>query len=150
MAVNWDSNSINTLFSSLPSRSFGFFGTGNDTSANMLSDYYSIKNGSYGKLMKAYYNSESEEVSKIASKATSNVTKNKSDVSSDAKVASEVKSSANALKDSANTLIDNKLARCYRYIKLIRNVISASVPHHRSSGNRHLICAGMNCRYICS
>ena len=109
MAVNWDSNSINTLFSSLPSRNSGFFGTGNATSSNMLSDYYSIKNGSYGKLMKAYYSSESEEISKIASKASNNVTNKKSDVSSEAKTANEVKSAANSLKDSANALIDSKL-----------------------------------------
>jgi len=109
MAVNWDSNSINTLFSSLPSRNSGFFGSGSSTSNNMLSDYFSIKNGSYGKLMKAYYSSNSEEVSKIASKDVSKATTKKNEVSSEAKTASEVKSAANSLKDSANALIDSKL-----------------------------------------
>lgn len=32
-----------------------FSGTSNQSSGNMLADYASIKNGSYGKLMKAYY-----------------------------------------------------------------------------------------------
>jgi len=109
MAVNWDSNSINTLFSSLPSRNTGFFGSGSSTSNNMLSDYFSIKNGSYGKLMKAYYSSNSEEVSKIASKDVSKATAKKNEVSSEAKTASEVKSAANSLKDSANALVDSKL-----------------------------------------
>ena len=52
----FDSSSISTLFSSLP----GVKGSNNlmAGATSMLSDYYSIRNGSYHKLLKSYYNSD--------------------------------------------------------------------------------------------
>ena len=94
----------NTLFSSLPSRNTGFFGTGSSTSANMLSDYFSIKNGSYSKLMKAYYsNNTSDEVSKIASNndTSKTTTKANSALTSAKNAANELKSATDALNSSA-------------------------------------------------
>ncbi len=59
---------------------------------SMLSDYASIKNGSYGKLMKAYY-------SEVGKKVT------KEDVTEDGKIAKETKETAkDASKDSAKAV----------------------------------------------
>lgn len=48
MAVNFTNNDYSYLFSGLTS-------SGSDSSSSFFADYASIKNGSYGKLMKAYY-----------------------------------------------------------------------------------------------
>ena len=50
MSINFSGNDYSYLFSGLNNSS------GTNTSSNLLSDYASIKNGSYAKLMKAYYN----------------------------------------------------------------------------------------------
>lgn len=113
MAVSWDSNSISTLFSSLPSSNKGFFGTGLSSGTNMLSDYYSIKNGSYGKLMKAYYSQQTESI-KSSTKTdktdtTDKTNKNASATTTAATVAKDVKSAADTLKTSADAMLDLKL-----------------------------------------
>ena len=50
MSINFSGNDYSYLFSGLNNSS------GTNSSSNLLSDYASIKNGSYAKLMKAYYN----------------------------------------------------------------------------------------------
>ena len=108
MAVSWDSNSISTLFSSLSSSGTGFFGTGSASSSNLLADYYSIKNGSYGKLMKSYYNQLNESTASSTSKSSS-TDKTASTNTTKATVAKDVKSAADTLKTSANAMLDSKL-----------------------------------------
>ena len=49
------SDSVGTLFSSLSTSSKSSNTTSIFSSSNLLSDYYSIKNGSYKKLLNAYY-----------------------------------------------------------------------------------------------
>ena len=99
MAINiTPKNDYSYLFSSL--------NTGNGSglgNLNFLSDYASIKNGSYGKLMKAYYaQNVSDEVSSIAGK--------KNSVSADeSKDLKEMQSSTDALKDSADKLLSRAL-----------------------------------------
>ena len=70
--------------------SYLFQGLGSSTGStnlNFLSDYMSIKNGSYGKLLKAYYNpGHSKEVAALAN---NKVTK---DTSEDTKKLAEVQS----------------------------------------------------------
>ncbi|MBQ8596397.1 MAG: hypothetical protein IJ409_01275 [Lachnospiraceae bacterium] len=86
------------LFQSL-STSNSSSGLGN---LNFLSDYAAIKNGSYGKLMKAYYAKDaSDEVSSIANSKSSTST-----AADTAKTLSEIKSAAEGLKTSADALID--------------------------------------------
>ena len=93
----YDSNSISSLFSSL--------GTTNTSSSNEgllginLSDYASIKNGSYGKLVKSYYaiDEKSEKDKK---------SKNDTD-DTDATIRS-IKTAADDLKDSAAALYSSK------------------------------------------
>ncbi len=79
------------LFSGLSSS-----GTGSSANLNFLSDYASIKNGSYGKLMKAYYG-------KNANDSVSSLVNSKSKDTS--KVLAEVQSSTDALKESADALL---------------------------------------------
>ncbi len=85
------------LFQSMSSSSGGL---GN---LNFLSDYASIKNGSYGKLMKAYYGQGkvSKEVSSIAEQRN----KKNATAKDSAETLSSIESAAEGLKDSADTLI---------------------------------------------
>ena len=89
----YDSNSISSLFSSL--------GTGNTNSSSNgmlginLSDYASIKNGTYGKLMKSYYALDEEPVKDKKSQNDTDDT--------DATIRS-IKTAADDLKDSAAAL----------------------------------------------
>lgn len=93
----YDSNSISSLFSSL--------GTGNTNSSSNgmlginLSDYASIKNGTYGKLMKSYYALDEEPAKDKKSQNDTDDT--------DATIRS-IKTAADDLKDSAAALYSSK------------------------------------------
>ena len=94
MAINiTPKNDYSYLFSSLSSGS----SSGSAGNLNFLSDYASIKNGSYGKLMKAYYSeSASDEVSRIAKNSTSiDTTKN----------LQKMQAATDDLKESADALL---------------------------------------------
>ncbi len=84
---------------------FSNMGKGSSSVAgnNFLLNYASIKNGSYGKLMKAYFNESSNaSVNKLVSSS------NKNQVSDTEKAAlSKVKTATDALKESADTLLEN-------------------------------------------
>lgn len=72
-------------------------------SMNFLSDYASIKNGSYGRLMKAYYGTgashrASKEVSSVVEKKTTSAAKDS------VETLSSIESAAEGLKKSADTL----------------------------------------------
>lgn len=72
-------------------------GAGSGSSmSTFLSDYASIKNGSYGKLMKAYYGKNTSNVS--------NIVKTKDNADLDKTIAS-VKKSAESLKESTDALL---------------------------------------------
>lgn len=72
---------------------------------NFLSDYASIKNGSYGKLMKAYYAKDAAD--KAASKGKDTETKKNSisTAADSAKTLSEIEKAADAMKESADSLL---------------------------------------------
>ena len=94
----YDSNSISSLFSSLGttntnSSSNGMFGIN-------LNDYASIKNGSYGKLVKSYYALDEEKKTKDSN------SKNDTD-DTDATIRS-IKTASDDLKDSAAALYSAK------------------------------------------
>ncbi len=92
---NYDSNSINTLFSSLSTSSNS---SSSSTSLySSLVDYASIKNGSYGKLMKSYYALDEDETSSGA-----NGTKDS------ASTLKSIQSASNALRESAADLYADK------------------------------------------
>ncbi len=72
---------------------------------NFLSDYASIKNGSYGKLMKAYYAKDAAD--KVASTGKDTETKKNSisTAADSAKTLSEIEKAADAMKESADSLL---------------------------------------------
>lgn len=83
------------LFSSLGS------GAASVAGSNFLSDYAAIKNGSYGKLMKAYYSQNASDTVKSVAK---NKTTDKA-VSEEKKAYTKVETTADALKESADALL---------------------------------------------
>ncbi len=90
------------LFSSLGGSSSG------GTNLNWLSDYASIKNGSYGKLMKAYYSQNSDDSVKKLAQNTVNKNKNASALTSEeTKAYTKVQSTTDDLKESADALLVN-------------------------------------------
>lgn len=102
MAINIQSKTdYSLLFNSLgTTRSGSGSSLGN---LNFLSDYASIKNGSYGKLMKAYYGEtgKSNEVSTIANKKTASASKD------DAETLGKMQSATDDLKESADALLES-------------------------------------------
>ncbi len=90
------------LFSNLST--FGSSRSSSAANLNFLSDYASIKNGSYGKLMKAYYGKNtSKEVSSLANKTN----KTNSSTSSDTtKTLAKVQTATDTLKESADALLE--------------------------------------------
>ena len=96
----------------------GLSGSSGNANLNFLSEYASIKNGSYGKLMKAYYAKDggSEEVSSIASE------KNKSTISTSkdtAKTLSTIQGAADDLKESADKLISKSSTSIFNKIDVV-------------------------------
>lgn len=83
---------------------FSNLGTGKNSGANLnfLSDYSAIKNGSYGKLMKAYYRADSsDEIKKLASSS------NKTTATDEEKKGlAKVQTATDALKESADKLFE--------------------------------------------
>ena len=98
MAINIQAKTdYSYLFSSLTSNKSG------GTNLNFLSDYAAIKNGSYAKLLKAYYNSDSNDAVKgIAGSKTAST----SVTDADKKALTKVQTSADALKESADVLMN--------------------------------------------
>ena len=91
---------VSFLFSSLGS------GAASVAGSNFLADYASIKNGSYAKLMKAYYGGHASSAVKSAVKSSTEKTGTNSNAktSEETKAYSKVQSSADALKDAADAL----------------------------------------------
>lgn len=88
-------NDYSYLFSSLNTSS-----TGSAGNLNFLSDYAAIKNGSYGKLMKAYYaETGSDDAVKKLAKASNSVSKD------DTETLTKVKAATDDLKESADKLL---------------------------------------------
>ena len=100
MAVNIQAKQdVSFLFSSLGS------GAASVAGSNFLADYASIKNGSYGKLMKAYYGGRASSAVKSAVKSsTAKTNSSNGKTSEENKAYSKVQSSADGLKDAADAL----------------------------------------------
>lgn len=93
---------ISWMLSSLGSGAAGVAGS------NFLADYASIKNGSYAKLMKAYYGGNaSSSVKSVAQKSVDSYSGKKQTAltSEESKAYGEVQSATDALKDSADKLL---------------------------------------------
>ena len=100
----YDSSSIGVLFSSLNSgstKTSAMFGT-SDLLGISYSDYATIQNGSYTKLMKAYYTKEASGDSSSSSvSATTSTSKDSS------KTLANIESAAEDLKKASETLRTN-------------------------------------------
>lgn len=72
---------------------------------NFLSDYASIKNGSYGKLMKAYYAKDAADKTASKGKDTEAKKNSISTAADSAKTLSEIEKAADAMKESADSLL---------------------------------------------
>lgn len=100
----YDSSSLSVLFSSL-NRNAGagrmhMFG-GSDLLGINYNDYATIRNGSYLKLMKAYYSLDaSDEVKDVLSDKTTSISKD------DAKTLAKIESAADDMKASADALLE--------------------------------------------
>ena len=77
---------------------------GNSASLNFLSDYASIKNGSYGKLMKAYYSPGHRSGNEVSSLVEQKNQRTTAAAKDSAKTLSSIESAAEELKKSADTL----------------------------------------------
>lgn len=92
-------NDYSFLFSSLSTGKSSSLGN-----LNFLSDYASIKNGSYGKLMKAYYNMKSDDKTDTSEKTTVKTNSTSTDTT---KALAGMQSTTDALKESADALLEN-------------------------------------------
>lgn len=98
----YDSASIGVLFSSLNNNNRSGNGMSDLLGIN-YSDYATIRNGSYYKLMKAYYTTgASDEISSIAKDKT-----NTSTSKDDTKTIARIESASEDLKASADALLEN-------------------------------------------
>ncbi len=94
---------VSFLFSSLGS------GAASVAGSNFLSDYASIKNGSYAKLMKAYYKETANDFVKSAAKKSASNRSNEIRTSEETKAYTKVQTTSDALKESADALLDRSL-----------------------------------------
>ena len=95
------------LFSSLSSNSSSNSTNSLSNSFTFLSDYASIKNGSYGKLLKAYYAKESDDSTSSSSSASKYSSKLGASTSEDtSETLAKVQSSTDSLKESADALLE--------------------------------------------
>ena len=79
--------------------------TGSMGNLNFLSDYASIKNGSYGKLMKAYFNMKDGNKDKTASVGGKKENQIASTSADTTKALAKMQSSTDSLKESADALL---------------------------------------------
>ena len=107
----YNTNMIQTLFSGMQG---GSSSSGSDMFGNLsnsLGDYASIRSGSYGKLLRAYYKTMKDdgEDSKTSTAKKNNSKWNTSTAADSTKTLAEVKSSAEELKKSTDALKDSSL-----------------------------------------
>ncbi len=99
---------------------FQSLSTGNSSSGlgnlNFLSDYAAIKNGSYGRLMKAYY-AESSSTSEASDK-TSSDKQSISTASDSAKTLANIEKAAEEMKESADELLTTGSKSVFRKVSV--------------------------------
>lgn len=94
----YDSSSISMLFSSLGNNG------GTDLLGINYSDYATIRNGSYGKLMKSYYSLDSDSSKKSSSSNSANKATSSSTSKDSAKTLANIESASEELVDTAKEL----------------------------------------------
>lgn len=94
----YDSNSISMLFSGIGGKN-----SGTDILGINYSDYATIKNGSYGKLMKSYYGMDSDKSAKASESDTKSKTSSSTSKDS-AKTLANVEAASESLTETAKEL----------------------------------------------
>ena len=94
---------VSFLFPSLGS------GAASVAGSNFLSDYASIKNGSYAKLMKAYYRESAGDSAKADTRKSVSNRTDTVKTSGESKAYTKVQTASDALKESADALLDKSL-----------------------------------------
>ncbi len=143
-------DSVGTLFSSLNQ-------TSSSSMTSMLGDYYSIRNGSYKKLLTAYYSVEGNDTGKSSGTTDStdtlskllNQNKSTSTATDSAEVLVEIEEASKSLKESANKLLnksdvektysaDNLYNNVKEFVDNYNEVIDAAEDANTSSINKNL------------
>ena len=105
---SWNSDSINMLFSSVNSGKKASSPNYLSSLTSLLSDYNSIKTGSYGKLVKAYYAKDAADKTTTSNKTDKNdktTTSTSTSTAEDStKILSAIQSATDTLYDSAEKL----------------------------------------------
>lgn len=108
---SYDSSSISTLFSSLNSSRSTSFDSNISSMTGLLSEYNSIKTGSYYKLLKNYYSGERSNDTSVSDDKTQN------NAEAYKKQLSELKTDATNLYDAANALLDKSSDALFRKVE---------------------------------
>lgn len=108
--------------------------SGSAANLNFLSDYASIKNGSYAKLIKAYYAKDgaSDEVSGIASTKKSSASSGSKDTPS---ALTSIEKSAENLKDSVNKLMETEYESVDEAYSAMKDFVSDYNAMIKNAGN---------------
>ena len=118
------------LLSSASSSSSDVFGT-----STLLTDYASIKNGSYGKMMKAYYQKQEE-----TEEASSSTDKEKKDTTSATSTSASYKSAeklstAEFSEENKDTLYENVSSFVEDYNSMMKNATNSDISNVRKQAN---------------
>ena len=112
----YDSSSVSTLFSSLGSSK----STGSGMFGINLSEYASIRSGSYGKLMRSYFSMDSTKSTSKSDDSTKNTIEDLATTTSTSKDSTKtlaaIESDAKELTDSAKALYTRSTTRCLQRI----------------------------------
>ena len=104
---SWNSDSINMLFSSMGNRNSASNNTGFYAMTSLLSDYNSIKSGSYGKVVKAYYAKQAEDETDTVSKKKNDKNVTSTSTAEDStKTLSNIQTATDALSKTTESLRD--------------------------------------------
>ena len=126
------------LFSSF-SNSNSNSGSGVDSLSSILSDYSSIKNGSYGKLLKAYYGTNT-------SSSVSSIVDDKTASEDDAATISKLKSSASELKAASDELMktEEDPEKMYKAVSDFTDKYNNMVKTAVDSNNQRILTTAAN------
>lgn len=133
--MNINLNAMKTDYSFLFSGLSTSSSSNKSGTTNFLADYASIKNGSYGKLMKAYYAKPSSDDDKTTSNASKYSSKPGASTSLDSsETLAKIQSTTDSLKASAETLLETGSKSVFESEKedAVYNAVSDFVNNYNS------------------
>ena len=132
---------LGDVYSSLLSSGFSSSGAGLSGRANssLLSDYASIKNGSYGRMLKAYYAKQTKEMDDEESSVSNTKAGKDSAASSSAKAAQKSASELNNLdysEENMDKIYDSVSSFVKDYNSMIKNASDSNVGAVKNQANQ--------------